>query len=414
MSLLVQKFGGTSLKDYDSIRRCALHVKKEIAKGHQVVVVVSAMAGVTNKLIEHIQMLSEGTGDFAEEYDTIVSSGEAVSCGLMAVALKKLGLEAKTFLGWQVPIESDDVHSKARIKKVESKVLQEELEQNHIPVVAGFQGVTKNNRLTTFGRGGSDTTAVALAVALKADRCDIYTDVEGVYTADPRIVSRAKKLEKVSYEAMLELASLGSKVLEPRSVEMAGRYKVPLQVLTSFDQKSGTFVVERSKLVEEEIVGSISYCPKVVRIKLQDVEDKAGVSYKALAPLIREGISLDMISSSDSKELGAALLSFVVSQEDSNKARSLLLQHREKVGFSELKFEEQFVRVSVVGVGLLSNSWVIEKMLHFFSEKGINMGELLTSETKISVLIPEEYGELAVRGLHQIYNLESNEQEKVA
>ena len=408
MVCVVQKFGGTSVADAERIRNVALKVKAEYDAGNQVAVVVSAMAGVTNRLVAYCREICE---DYSpEEYDVVVSTGEQVTIGLLAMALQAMGLPARSWTGWQLPLVTDEAHSKARIQRVEVEKLKSAMDKGVIPVVAGFQGVTEDGRITTLGRGGSDTSAVALAAALNADRCDIYTDVDGVYTTDPRIVKTARKLDRVTYEEMLEMASLGAKVLQTRSVELAMKYQVNLRVVSSFeDQPVGTTICDEEDIVEKEIISGITYSRDEAKITLAGVHDKPGVSAAIFNAMAEANISVDMIVQSDSPDGKSTDMTFTLAESELKKALDILESSREAIGFNSLLSDSDVVKISVVGVGMRTHVGIARKMFQALSERGINVQAISTSEIKISVLIASEYAELAVRALHAAFNLDKKE-----
>lgn len=404
MARLVQKFGGTSVASVDRIKAVAQRVSREVRSGHQVAVVVSAMAGVTDQLVGWTRETSRLHD--ACEYDVVVSSGEQVTAGLLALALQSLGINARSWLGWQIPIRTDDVHGKARIRSLEVGDLGRELGRGQVAVVAGFQGVGLRGRITTLGRGGSDTSAVALAAAVKADRCDIFTDVDGVYTTDPRIVAKARKLEKITYEEMLEMASQGAKVLQTRSVEMAMNHRVRVQVLSSFVDAPGTLVVDEDEILEQHVVSGIAYSLDEAKITVQKVPDRPGVAAAIFGPLAENAINVDMIVQNVSED-GQADLTFTVARADLDRAMSVLEQRRDLLGFAALKPDSNVVKISVIGVGMRSHAGVAQQMFKTLSEKGINIQVISTSEIKVSVLIATEYTELALRALHTAYGLDA-------
>ncbi len=410
MACIVQKFGGTSVADIDRIRNVALKVKAEYDAGNKVAVVVSAMAGVTNQLVKYCQDI---TPDYSPaEYDVVVSTGEQVTIGLLAIALQVLGVPARSWTGWQIPVITDSAPSKARIQRVDVERLKASMEQGIVPVVAGFQGVTEDGRITTLGRGGSDTSAVALAAALQADRCDIYTDVDGVYTTDPRIVRTARKLDRVTYEEMLEMASLGAKVLQTRSVELAMKYQVNLRVVSSFEkQPVGTTICDEEDIVEKEIISGITYSRDEAKITLAGVHDKPGVSAAIFNAMAEANISVDMIVQSDSPDGRSTDMTFTLPESELKRALEILETAKEKIGYHTLLSDSDVVKISVVGVGMRTHVGVARKMFQALSEKGINVQAISTSEIKISVLIASEYAELAVRALHAAFNLDKKEQE---
>jgi aspartate kinase len=405
MARIVQKFGGTSVGDVERIKNVALKVKTEIVRGNEVAVVLSAMSGETNRLVGLVNQM--GSLYDAREYDSVVATGEQVTIGLLALALQNLGVSARSWLGWQVPFYTDDVHAKARIQKIDVAELDKRMKTGEVPVVAGFQGIGPDNRITTLGRGGSDTSAVALAAALGADRCDIYTDVDGVYTSDPRIVTKARKLDKITYEEMLEMASLGAKVLQTRAVEMAMKHGQRLQVLSSFGGKPGTLVVDEEEIVEKELVSGIAYSSDEAKITLVHVSDKPGVAAAIFGPLSDASVNVDMIVQNQSVGGKATDLTFTVTQADLERAVKTLEKHRDDIGYEKLHSDANVVKISVVGVGMRSHAGVAQRMFATLAEKGINIQVISTSEIKVSVLIDEEYTELAMRALHTAYGLDA-------
>ncbi len=405
MARLVQKYGGTSVGDIERIRAVAARVKSAVDAGDQVAVVVSAMAGATNQLVDYAAAISPLYD--AREYDVVVASGEQVTSGLLAMALQDLGVAARSWLGWQIPIMTDGVHGRARIDAIESAELERRLAGGEVAVVAGFQGIGPDNRVTTLGRGGSDTTAVALAAALKADRCDIYTDVDGVYTTDPRIVAKARKLDKITFEEMLEMASVGAKVLHARAVELAMKYGVRLQVVSSFEDVPGTLVVGEDEILEHELVSSVTFSRDEAKITLLRVADRPGVAAGILGPLAEASINVDMIVQNVSAEGDATDLTFTVSEADLERAVAEVKKHREAIGYDDLVWDPNVVKVSVIGVGMRSHAGVARRMFETLAEKGINIQVISTSEIKVSVLIEEAYTELAVRALHTAYGLDA-------
>ncbi|WP_019016331.1 aspartate kinase [Elioraea tepidiphila] len=404
MARLVMKFGGTSVADLDRIRTVATRVKREVEAGHAVAVVVSAMAGVTNQLVKWCQELSPLHD--AREYDTVVATGEQVTTGLLAIALQTIGVDARSWQGWQIPIRTDGAHGKARVDTIESAELLKRMAIGQVPVVAGFQGLGPDNRVTTLGRGGSDLSAVALAAALKADRCDIFTDVDGVYTTDPRIVPKARKLDRISYEEMLELASVGAKVLQTRSVELAMKQGVRVQVLSSFEDKPGTLVVDEDEIVEKELVSGVAYSRDEAKVTLRRVPDRPGVAAAVFGGLAAANVNVDMIVQNVSAD-GTTDMTFTVGRADLARAQSVLEQARGKVGFAELIADPGVAKISVVGVGMRTHAGVANTMFKALAERGINIEVISTSEIKISVLIREEATELAVRALHTAYGLDA-------
>jgi aspartate kinase len=404
MARIVMKFGGTSVADLDRIRNVAKRVKAEVDKGNEVAVVVSAMSGTTNQLVAWCQSLSPMFD--AREYDAVVATGEQVTAGLLAIALQELGQNARSWQGWQVAVETDGQHGKARIQSIEGEELIERMRQGQVPVVAGFQGIGPDNRITTLGRGGSDTSAVALAAALKADRCDIYTDVDGVYTTDPRIVPNARKLSKITYEEMLELASVGAKVLQTRSVELAMKERVRVQVLSSFTDAPGTLVVDEEEVVEQEIVAGIAYSRDEAKITVRRVPDRPGIAAAIFVPLSDANINVDMIVQNVAAD-GTTDMTFTVGKTDFLRAQAVLEEAKKDVGFAEIITDQNVAKISVVGVGMRSHAGVAGTMFRTLAERGINIQVISTSEIKVSVLVAAEYTELAVRALHTAYKLDA-------
>lgn len=404
MARYVQKFGGTSVGSIERIKAVAARVKTEADAGHEVVVVVSAMAGVTNQLVGYASEAAS-THD-AREYDSVLATGEQVTAGLLAIALQALSVPARSWLGWQVPIRTDGVHSKARITGIETAELEHRLACGEVCVLAGFQGIGPDNRITTLGRGGSDTSAVALAAALRADRCDIFTDVAGVYTCDPRIVPKARKLERVTYEEMLEMASLGAKVLQTRSVELAMIRNVRLQVLSSFSDAPGTLVVNEEEIVEQELVSGITYSRDEAQVTLVGVPDRPGVAAAIFGPLADAGINVDMIVQNVGANREATDLTFTVARADSARAREMLEAQCTELA-ARMVTDDEVIKLSVIGVGMRSHAGVAQRMFEALAEKAINIRVISTSEIKISVLVDAAYAELAVRTLHDAYGLDS-------
>jgi len=404
MALIVQKFGGTSVADIERIRNVARRVKRAADAGDQVAVVVSAMSGVTDQLVKWVREASLQYD--AREYDAVVSTGEQVTVGLLALALQEMGVKARSYLGWQVPVRTDSAHGKARIEAIDAAALLAEMGKGIVPVVAGFQGIAPDGRVTTLGRGGSDTSAVALAAALKADRCDIYTDVDGVYTTDPRIVAKARKLAKITYEEMLEMASLGAKVLQTRSVELAMKYRVPVQVLSSFSDAPGTLVVDEDEIVEQEIVSGIAYSRDEAKITLLGVPDRPGVAAAVFGPLAAANINVDMIVQNVSHDGKLTDMTFTVPRGDLQRSTKVLEEAKSGLKFERIASDSSVAKISVIGVGMRSHAGVANTMFGALAEKGINIQVISTSEIKISVLIAEDYTELAVRALHSAYGLD--------
>jgi aspartate kinase len=405
MARIVMKFGGTSVANIERIKAVAERVRKATANGDQVAVVVSAMAGVTDQLIDLVAQA--GGREDGREYDVVVSTGEQVTSGLLALALKRIGVPARSWLGWQLPIRTDDTHSKARITGIDTEGIEKTLAEGWVAVVPGFQGVAPDGRVTTLGRGGSDTSAVALAAALRADRCDIYTDVDGVYTADPRIVTKARKLSKIAYEEMLESASLGSKVLQTRSVELAMKERVRVQVLSSFDDTPGTLLVDEDEIVEQHLVTGIAYSRNEAKMTLLGVPDRPGVAAAIFGPLAEASINVDMIVQNVSEDGKVTDLTFTLAQTDLEQATEVLKARKEELGYRDLRPDPDVAKVSVIGIGMRSHAGVAQTMFRALAEKGINIEVISTSEIKVSVLIAEEYTELAVRTLHSAYGLDA-------
>lgn len=405
MARIVMKFGGTSVADLDRIRNVAARVKREVEAGHEVAVVVSAMSGATNQLVKWCQDLS-ALHD-AREYDVVVATGEQVTTGLTAIALQAIGVEARSWQGWQVPIRTDNAHGKARVEHIGGAELIRRMQQGQVPVVAGFQGVEPGrNRVTTLGRGGSDLSAVALAAALRADRCDIYTDVDGIYTTDPRIVPRAKKLERISYEEMLELASVGAKVLQTRSVELAMKERVRVQVLSSFEDRPGSLVVDEDEIMEKPIVSGIAYSRDEAKVTLRRLPDRPGVAARVFGPLSAANVNVDMIVQNMGAD-GSTDMTFTVGRADLARAQAVIEGERGELGFEALVADPEVAKISVVGVGMRTHAGVAATMFRALAEKGINIQVISTSEIKVSVLVAADYTELAVRALHAAYGLDA-------
>jgi aspartate kinase len=406
LALLVQKYGGTSVADPDRIRNVARLVKRAVDQGHQVAVVVSAMAGTTNQLVKWVDELDDGHFDRAE-YDTVVAAGEQVTSGLLAIALNKLGVPARSFQGWQIPLLTEGGHAKARIGEILADNLNRTLQQGHVAVISGFQGVSPEGRIATLGRGGSDTSAVAVAAAIGAERCDIYTDVDGVYTTDPRISDKARKIERITYEEMLELASLGAKVLQTRSVALAMQYRVRVQVLSSFEDRPGTLVAGEDEIMESNIVTGIAHSKDEAKVTLAGVKDQPGVAAAIFGPLSEANINVDMIVQSVSYDGATTSMTFTVGKTDLIRAKSVLDGLKEKVGIERVDADGNVVKISVVGVGMRSHAGVAHTMFRTLAERGINIQAISTSEIKVSVLIAADYMELAIRSLHSAYGLDA-------
>lgn len=404
MARIVQKFGGTSVGDLDRIRNVAKRVKSEVDAGNEVAVVVSAMSGTTNQLVEWATNI--GQMHDAREYDSIVASGEQVTVGLLAIALQNLGVDARSWLGWQVPIKTDNLHGSARIEHIDGTEISHRMKAGQVAVIAGFQGIGPDGRITTLGRGGSDTSAVAIAAALQADRCDIYTDVDGVYTTDPRIAPKARKLARITFEEMLEMASSGAKVLQTRSVAMAMRHNVNLQVLSSFNDVPGTLVVSEDLLVEQETISGIAYSPDEAKLTIVGLRDQPGVAAAVFGALATHHINVDMIVQSASSSLKKTDISFSVSRTDIDKAVETIENLRGELTFDSVDADPNVAKISVVGTAMRTQSGVARTMFETLAAKGVNLQVISTSEIKISVLIDAEYTELAVRSLHTAFGLD--------
>src|SRR5690348_12766473 len=401
---VVMKFGGTSVANIERIRAVAERVKREVDAGNEVAVVVSAMSGTTNQLVAWCGELSPLYD--AREYDVVVASGEQVTCGLLAIALQTIGVNARSWLGWQIPVESNDAHGKARITQIRTDDMIGRFKLGQVAVVTGFQGIGPDNRITTLGRGGSDTSAVALAAALRADRCDILTDVDGIYTTDPRIVPQARKLARISYEEMLELASVGAKVLQTRSVELAMNERVRVQVLSSFEDVPGTLVVDEDEIVEKQNVSGIAYSRDDAKITLRRVPDRPGIAAAVFGALAQHHVNVDMIVQNISAD-GTTDMTFTVGKSDLPRTQTTLAEARPQIGFSEVLADPNVAKISVVGVGMRSHAGVANTMFRALADKAINIQVISTSEIKVSVLISAEYTELAVRALHTAYGLDA-------
>jgi aspartate kinase len=417
MSRLVMKFGGTSVADIDRIRNVARHVKREVDAGHQVAVVVSAMAGTTNQLVAWTR--AAAAMHDAREYDTVVASGEQVTSGLLAIALQEIGINARSWQGWQIPIRTDAAHGAARIADIDGSELIERLEIGQVAVISGFQGLGPDNRIATLGRGGSDTSAVAIAAAIGAGRCDIYTDVDGVYTTDPRIEAKARRLARVSYEEMLEMASLGAKVLQVRSVELAMVKGVRTFVRSSFDAPDmpglsginyppGTLICDEDEIVEKQVVTGIAYSKDEAQISLRRVADKPGVAAAVFGPLSEANINVDMIVQNVSEDGTLTDLTFTVTNADYERARKVLEEARGAIGYQIMQGSTDCAKISVIGIGIRSHAGVAADAFRGLASRGINIRAITTSEIKISVLIEASFTELAVRTLHSLYGLDGN------
>ena len=405
MARIVMKFGGTSVANLERIRHVATRVKAEVERGNEVAVVVSAMAGVTNQLVDYAN--SSASIFDLREYDVVVSSGEQVTAGLLAIVLQDAGVQARSWLGWQLPVRTNDAHGSARIQEIEVTDVRRRMAEGQVAVLAGFQGIDSQGRITTLGRGGSDTSAVALAAALQAERCDIYTDVDGVYTTDPRIVNKARKLDKITYEEMLEMASQGAKVLQTRAVEAAMNHRVRLQVLSSFEDLPGTLVVDEDEIMEKQVVSGIAYSRDEAKITLVRVPDRPGIAAGIFGPLAEAAINVDMIVQNVSAEGDRTDLTFTVPKTDLAAAVRALEAKKADLGIAEIAPDPDVVKISVIGVGMRSHAGVALSMFKALAEKGINIQVISTSEIKVSVLIAEEYTELALRSLHTAYGLDA-------
>ena len=404
MARIVMKFGGTSVGTIERIKAVAEKVKTQVENGDQVAVVVSAMSGTTNQLVEWTR--EAGVMHDAREYDVVVSSGEQVTVGLLAIALQNIGVEARSWLGWQVAMHTDNIHGGARIESIDTEKMIARLDQGQVAVMAGFQGVAEDNRITTLGRGGSDTSAVALAAALNADRCDIYTDVDGVYTTDPRVVPKAQKLDRITFEEMLEMASGGAKVLQTRSVAMAMRHGVDLQVLSSFEDLPGTMVVKEEEIMEKNSVSGIAYSADEAKITLAGLKDKPGVAATVFSALADHNVNVDMIVQTAASTEGKTDITFSVGGSELDRAQSVLDGIKTDVGIDEILTSENVCKISVVGMAMRSQPGIAKTMFATLADKGINIEVISTSEIKISVLISRDYTELAVRSLHTAFDLD--------
>ncbi len=406
MALVVQKYGGTSVGSIERIRNVARRVSKTFDDGNDVIVIVSAMAGETNKLVALANEMCEFPSE--REYDVLVSTGEQVTIALLSMCLQSMGYKAKSYCGWQIPMRTDSAFSKARIESIEDKNIREDLKSGNIVVVAGFQGIDSEGNIATLGRGGSDTSAVAIAAGLKADVCEIYTDVDGIYTTDPRIVSEASKLEKISYDEMLEMASLGSKVLQIRSVEFAKKFNVVVHVRSSFNDNPGTLVMKEDADMETVLVSGITYNKDEAKISVFRVPDRPGIASKIFSPLSHANITVDMIIQNISQE-GYTDLTFTVPKTDFKKAFKIVEETSKEIDAKNIKGDESIAKVSIVGVGMRSHSGIASKMFQTLSQEGINIQMISTSEIKVSCIIDAKYTELAVRVLHEAFGLEKGE-----
>ena len=404
MARIVQKFGGTSVADLDRIRAVAQRVKAEVDAGNEVAVVVSAMSGTTNQLVEWSREI--GPVHDAREYDVVVSTGEQVTIGLLAIALQNIGIDARSWLGWQIALHTNDVHGSARIESIDTDKLDERLSSGQVAVVAGFQGIGPDGRISTLGRGGSDTSAVALAAALNADRCDIYTDVDGVYTTDPRMMPKARKLERITFEEMLEMASAGAKVLETRSVAMAMRYDVNLQVLSSFSDQPGTLVVNEEQNMEQQKISGIAYSRDEAKITLVGLPDRPGIAAYIFGVLADNHINVDMIVQSASADKTQTDITFSLGSLDVEKAIGVLKAEEQKLEYKDIVGDVDVAKISIIGTAMRTQPGIAKTMFSVLAEKGINLHVISTSEIKISVLVDTNYTELAVRSLHDAFQLD--------
>ncbi len=403
MARIVQKFGGTSVGDLDRIRNVAQRVKAEVDAGNEVAVVVSAMSGTTNQLVEWARDI--GPLHDAREYDTIVATGEQVTVGLLAIALQNSGIDARSWLGWQVPFKTDSTHSSARIEEIQAEEIAKRLSNGQVAVVAGFQGVSDEGRITTLGRGGSDTSAVALAAALNADRCDIYTDVDGVYTTDPRIMPKARKLDQITFEEMLEMASAGAKVLQTRSVAMGMRHNVKIQVRSSFNDEPGTMVVDEDNQMEQQKISGIAYSADEARITIVGLQDKPGVAAGIFKALADAHVNIDMIVQSGSASHDTTDITFSVSASDAQKANAVIEGLKSDLPYEHIVSDTNIAKISIIGTAMRTQAGIANMMFSSLSDKGVNLQVISTSEIKISVLIDSAYTELAVRTLHDAFEL---------
>ncbi|MBV8800750.1 MAG: aspartate kinase [Alphaproteobacteria bacterium] len=405
MGTIVMKFGGTSVADLDRIRHVCSLVKQQVERGDRVAVTVSAMAGETNKLVGWARELAPLHNQ--PEHDVVVATGEQITAGLLALALSASGTPARSWMGWQIPIRTNSTHGSARIETIDPTELNACFQEGLVAVVAGFQGVTHENRVSTLGRGGSDTSAVAIAAALRADRCDIYTDVDGVYTTDPRIVPRARRLERIAFEEMLEMASLGAKVLQTRSVEIGMLHRVPIRVLSTFEPDGeGTLVCDEEDIVEKKPVTGIAYSRDEAKITLHRIPDKPGVAAAIFGPLADAGVNVDMIVQNVAEDSSKTNLTFTVGRSELNRALEAIEKAAAAIGYRDLTHDTGVAKVSIIGIGMRTHPGVAQTMFRTFAEKGINIEVISTSEIKVSVLIAEEYVELAVRTLHSAFDLE--------
>ncbi|MEE9912552.1 MAG: aspartate kinase [Deltaproteobacteria bacterium] len=403
MGLVVQKFGGTSVANIEKIKNVAAKAVREKDAGHDVIVVLSAMAGETNRLIDLAHSAAESPDE--REYDSLISTGEQVTITLLSIVLNAMGYRSRSFLGFQVKIKTDNAYKKARISVIDTDVIQKEIKKGTIVVVAGFQGVDEENNITTLGRGGSDTSAVALAAALNAERCDIYTDVDGVYTTDPNICANARRLDRISYDEMLEMAMTGAKVLQPRSVEMAKKYDVPVYVKSTFSDEGGTLVTKEDREMEREVLSGITYDRDQAKITVVHIPDKPGIAAALFTPLSERNISVDMIIQNASAQ-GFTDLTFTVSKKDMKEAQKIVETTAKDISAKKVEVDDDVAKISIIGVGMVSHSGVAAKMFKTMADEGINIMMISTSEIKISCVIQRKYTELAVTVLHDAFHLE--------
>ena len=404
MELLVLKFGGTSVADVNRIKDVALKIKQEVDAKNKVIVVVSAMSGVTNKMVNLVNEASENF-EFSE-YDTVLSSGEQVTAALLSISLKSIGIKARSWLGWQIPIVTDDIHGKSTIKEIKQENIKKSLDDGFVAVVSGFQGISSDNRITTLGRGGSDTSAVAIAAAFSADRCDIFTDVDGVFTTDPRIVKNARKLDYITYEEMLELASQGAKVLQTRSVALAMKYSVNLRVLSSFNNSSGTMIIKEGFNMEKSEISGIAHSLNEAKITLSGVPDKPGQAAEIFGALAQSNVNVDMIVQSSTIDKSSTDITFTIPETDLAIANQIIKKIKKNIGFLNFTSDTNVVKISVVGNAMKTQSGMAKTMFETLAKNQINIHVISTSEIKISVLISSDYNELAMRSLHSAFNLD--------
>lgn len=412
MALVVLKFGGTSVGSVERIRHVAALIRREYDAGNSVAVVVSAMSGETNRLVGLVEdILPPNDSDAFREHDAVVAAGEQISAGLTALALQAEGIKARSWQGWQLPLTTNDAHGRARIEHIAAQTIKDDLATGRAAIVTGFQGVTEDGRISTLGRGGSDTSAVALAAALKADRCDIYTDVDGIYTSDPRIVPKARRLNKIAYEEMLEMASQGAKVLQIRSVEMAMKHNVRVRVLSSFAEGPGSLLTDEEEVMERRLVTGVAYSMNEAQITLVGVTDQPGVAAKVFMPLAEKDVNVDMIVQDVNPDADSTNMTFTVGKNDVTRSVEALTAAQDQLGFSRIVTRDNVAKISVIGVGMRSHAGLAEIMFSTLADKKINIHVITTSEIKVSVLIDDDYTELAVRALHTAYGLDKEDAE---